>query len=97
MPKPTHPPPPRRSSSKRPPPKPVKQASTGPMKFGLGRQGIFITGEDARKILSHLREIKVDDEHVLGDLAKVFQWGDESPSELLEVQFMKPYWECTKD
>jgi hypothetical protein len=69
---------------------------TGPMKFGLDHPGIFITGEDARKILSHLQEIHVDDENILGDLTKVFQWA-EKPDMSQEIQLMKPYWECTKN
>ena len=97
MQKPTHPPPPRRSASKRPPPKPAKQASTGPMKFGLDRQGIFITGEDARKVLAHLKEIHVEDKNVINDLTRVLQWADESINSLQEIQLMKPYWECTKN
>lgn len=96
MPKPTHPPPPRRSTSKRPPPKPFKQVTTGPMKFGLDHTGIYITREDIRKILLHLKEIKVNDKHVLGDLAKIFKLAEE-PGPSKEIQLLKPFWECTKN
>ena len=71
------------------------------MRFGFSPRGVFITGEDARKLLSNLLKshpsllTEVNEADVtLRDLAKILTWADESSEK--RVQSMKPYFESFK-
>jgi hypothetical protein len=68
------------------------------MKFGLSPRGVFITGEDARKLLESLLRSKPniqiesnEADKPLRELARILTLADESSEG--RVQNMKPYFE----
>ena len=99
-PKPTHPPPPRRSASKRPKP---RQEATGPMKFGLSPQGIFITREDVHRLLTNLLQenpdIMNEGTNALRELVmtlRLVSVDGTSSEPPRPVQVMKSFFECVR-
>jgi hypothetical protein len=68
------------------------------MKFGLSPRGVYITGEDAHKLLTNLlashptllTEVN-ESETTLRDLAKILAWADETST--TRVQSMNSYFE----
>ena len=72
------------------------------MKFGLSPQGVFITREDARKLLTNLLQENPDlmtaseGTSALRELAVMLTWAEDTPEPQRRIQVMKSFFECVR-